>query len=85
MRAEMDLIKDVRHKLQFRANSQLDTAGGGILSLSLSLHVALFLSRSVCLHVSVSLSLVFWKEVEAHVFVPVWESFNPSKETRLLP
>jgi len=81
MRAEMDLIKDVRHKLQFRANSQLDTAGGGILSLSLSMS----LSFSLCLHVSVSLSLVFWKEVEAHVFVPVWESFNPSKETRLLP
>ncbi|TNN71015.1 Trinucleotide repeat-containing gene 6A protein [Liparis tanakae] len=30
MRAEMDLIKDVRHKLQIRANRQLDPAGGGM-------------------------------------------------------
>ncbi|KAF3852270.1 hypothetical protein F7725_005625 [Dissostichus mawsoni] len=34
-RADMNLIRDVRHQLQFKANSQADTAGEGTLSLVL--------------------------------------------------
>ena len=29
-RAELNLIRDVRHQLQFQANSQSDNAGGGL-------------------------------------------------------
>lgn len=44
-RAEVKLIRDVCHQLHFQANSQLDTAGGGLALISLlpplSLHVCL--------------------------------------------